>query len=259
VPDELFVGVSQAHQLNAGANHGSNNISMRGLFITGTNTGVGKTAVAAGLAWALRKHKINVGVMKPFATANKAFSKKYRSRDTAMLAGAAGVNDSDSELNPFFYSLAASPLVASQPKRESPASIKKALQALQNLGKKHDFMIVEGIGGIMVPLTENESVADFARRAGLPAVIVSTPMLGTLNHTLLTVMACKEFGINIKGIIVNKMPKRPSIVEQKVPEVIERLTGIRVLGTLPFSKGANYSAIGKMIEKAIDFDNLLSM
>ena len=232
---------------------------MRGVFITGTNTGVGKTAIAAGLAWALRKRKINVGVMKPFATANKAFSKKYRSQDTATLASAAGVNDSDVELNPFFYSLAASPLVASQIKRESPASIEKALQALQNLARRHDFMIVEGIGGIMVPLTENESVADFAKRVGLPAIIVATPMLGTLNHTLLTVMACKEFDINIRGVIVNKMPKKPSVVEQKVPEAIERLTGVRVLGTLPISKGANYSAIGKVLEKTADLDSLLSV
>jgi dethiobiotin synthetase len=222
---------------------------MRGLFITGTSTGVGKTAVAAGLAWALRRRKVNVGVMKPFATANKAFSKKYRSQDTAMLAAAAGVNDPDSKLNPFFYSLAASPLVASQLKREPPVSIEKALQMLEDLAKKHDFMIVEGIGGIMVPLTENESVADFAKRAALPVLIVSTPILGTLNHTLLTIMACKEFGINIKGIIVNKMQKRPSIVEQKMPEVIERLTGIGVLGTLPFSKGTSYSTLGKALEK----------
>jgi dethiobiotin synthetase len=84
-------------------------------------------------------------------------------------------------------------------------------------------------------------------------------MLGTLNHTLLTVMACKEFGINIRGIIVNKMPKKPSPVEQKVPEAIERLTGVRVLGTLPISKGANYSAIGKMLEKTVDLDSLLSV
>ncbi|HXV45641.1 MAG TPA: dethiobiotin synthase [Nitrososphaera sp.] len=230
---------------------------MHGLFITGTNTGVGKTAVAAGLAWALRKRKVNVGVMKPFATADRAFSKKYRSQDTAMLAGAAGVKDPDSELNPFFYPLAASPLVASQIRSEPPASIEKALQALQGLAKKHDFMIVEGIGGIMVPLTENESVADFAKRAGLPVLIVCTPMLGTLNHTLLTVMACKEFGINVLGIIVNKMPKKPSIPEQKVPEVLERLTGIRVLGTLPFSKGADYHATGKALEKAIEIGGLL--
>ncbi|HEU4605312.1 MAG TPA: dethiobiotin synthase [Nitrososphaera sp.] len=231
---------------------------MRGLFVTGTSTGVGKTVVAAGLAWALRRKKVNVGVMKPFATANRTFSKKYRSQDIALLAEAAGVGDPDSELNPFFYSLAASPLVASQLTHEPPASVEKALQALRGLAKKHDFMVVEGIGGIMVPLIENEFVADFAKRAGLPAVIVSTPLLGTLNHTLLTVMACKEFGINVRGIIVNKMPKKPGMVEQKASEVMERLTGVPVLSTLPFLRGGNYADIGKALEKIIDLDSLLS-
>jgi dethiobiotin synthetase len=231
---------------------------MRGLFITGTSTGVGKTAVAAGLAWALRKRKIDVGVMKPFASANKVFSKKYRSRDTALLAKAAGVEDSDSELNPFFYSLAASPFLASQLKRGPSVSIEKALSVLQVLAKKHDFVIVEGIGGIMVPLTEKESVAHFATRARLPVILISTPTLGTLNHTLLTVMACKSYDINILGIIMNKMPEKPSIVEKKAPEIIERLTGIKVLGTLLYSKGAIAAEIGSKLERIIDLDGLIS-
>jgi dethiobiotin synthetase len=231
---------------------------MRGLFVTGTSTGVGKTAVAAGLAWALRK-RVDVGVMKPFATANRPFSKRYKSKDAALLAKAAGVDDPDHDITPFFHRLAASPLVASQLRREPAPSIEKALLVLQELAKKHDFMIVEGIGGIMVPLTINESVADFAKRAGLPAIIVTTPVMGTLNHTLLTVMACKKFGINIRGIIVNKIPKKSGIAEQKAPEMIEQLTGIKVLGTLPFSKSANHAVIGKMIEKIVDLDSLLSV
>src|SRR5919199_5227846 len=133
----------------------SNNISMQGVFVTGTDTGVGKTIVSAGLAWALLRRKIHVGVMKPFATANRAFSKKYRSQDTAILAKAAQVNDPDSELNPFFYSIAASPLVASELKNQPPINMEIALQSLQNLARKHHFVIAEGIGGLMVPLTEN--------------------------------------------------------------------------------------------------------
>ncbi|MEW6604633.1 MAG: dethiobiotin synthase [Thermoproteota archaeon] len=231
---------------------------MRGLFVTGTSTGVGKTVIAAGLAWALRRRS-DVGVMKPFATANRPFSKRYKSKDAALLVRASGVKDPDDEVNPFFYSLAASPLVAAQVRNESPPNIEKALQILQNLAKKHDFVIVEGIGGIMVPLTENVFVADFAKRTGLPAVIVTTPILGTLNHTLLTVMSCRKCNIDIKGIIVNKMPKKPNIVEQKVPEMIEKFTGVRVLGSVPFSREANHVTIGKMLEKAIDIDSLLVM
>jgi dethiobiotin synthetase len=232
---------------------------MHGIFITGTSTGVGKTLVAAGLAWALRKRGIDVGVMKPFATANRVFSTKYRSEDTAILAKASQVKEPDSELNPFFYSIAGSPLVASELKHKPPPSIQRALQILQNLGKKHDFLIAEGIGGILVPLTENESVAGFAKLTQLPLVIVSTSKLGTLNHTLLTVMACREFGLNIRGIIMNKLSKEYNTVEQKTVQVIERLTDVKVLAVLPASKSVHYSVIGRRLEKEIDLEKLLSM
>ena len=232
---------------------------MHGIFITGTSTGVGKTAIAAGLAWALKKRKIDVGVMKPFATANRVFSRKYRSQDTAILVKASGVSDPDYNLNPFFYSIAASPLVASELKHGAPVDIKKAVQHLKKLGRKHHFLIVEGIGGIMVPLTENESVAGFAKRIDLPVVIVSTAKLGTVNHTLLTVMACKKFGLKITGIILNKTSKKPDIVEQKIAEVLERLTHIKVLAVIPFSQGVNYTSIGKVLEHDLDLDKLLSM
>jgi dethiobiotin synthetase len=238
---------------------GCNNISMRGIFITGTSTGVGKTAVAAGLAWALRKRKIEVGIMKPFATGNRVFSRKYRSQDTAILARASGVNDPDCSLNPFFYSIAASPLVAAELKHSPPVDTEKALQKLKKLERKHDFLIAEGIGGIMVPLTENEFVVNFAKRAELPLIIVSTPELGTLNHTLLTVLACQKFRLKIAGIILNKASKKPDMVEQKTAEILERLTQIKLLAVIPFSKGANYASIGKMIEDNLDFEMLLSM
>jgi dethiobiotin synthetase len=149
--------------------------------------------------------------------------------------------------------------MASQARNEPPVDIAKTMLALEKLAGRHDFTIVEGIGGIMVPLTENEYVADFAKRIDLPVVIVSQPMLGTLNHTLLTVMACQKFGLDIKGIIINKMPKKPSIIEQKTPKVIEELSGVPVLGTLPFSKGANYAKIGRLLEKEMDLDRLLPM
>ncbi|MEP0825842.1 MAG: dethiobiotin synthase [Nitrososphaera sp.] len=231
---------------------------MRGIFVTGTNTGVGKTAIAAGLAWVLRK-RVDVGVMKPFATASRPFSREHKSKDAALLARASGVDDPDSEVNPYFCSLAASPLVASMARDKPPPDVRKVLQKLRDLGKKHDFVVVEGIGGIMVPLTDNEFVADFAKRTGLPALIITTPVLGTLNHTLLTVMACRKFGIDIKGIIVNKMPRKPNVVEQRVPETIERLAGVQVLGSVPFTRRTDYVTIGRMLEKAINLDALLTM
>ncbi len=232
---------------------------MRGIFVTGTDTGIGKTAIAAGLAWAMRKKKINVGVMKPFATANRVYSKRYRSHDTALLATASAVTDDDYELNPFFYPIAASPLSATELNYGPSVDTKSVIQNLKNLGKKHQFMIVEGIGGIMVPLTESEFVVDFAKQANLPLIIVSTAKLGTLNHTLLTIMACKKRRLRIAGIILNKTSRKPDVVEQKTVSILERLTAVKVLVQVPFSKRANYPSIGRLLEEKLDIQMLLSM
>src|SRR3712207_141537 len=154
---------------------------------------------------------------------------------------------------------AASPLSATELNCGPPVDTKNALQKLKKLGRRHQFIIVEGIGGVMVPLTENEFVADFAKRANLPLIIVSTPKLGTLNHTLLTVMACKKLRLPIVGIILNKTSKNPDIIERETGPILERLTSVKVLAQIPFSNRINYISIGKMIEEKLDIRMLLSM
>jgi dethiobiotin synthetase len=234
-------------------------ISMRGVFVTGTDTGVGKTVVAAGLACLLRKKGIDIGVMKPFATGDKLYSKRFKSEDTSILAEAAGVSEDDEDLNPAFFKVPASPLMAAQILRKSPTDVQDALFPLKKLGIKHQFVVVEGIGGLMVPLTEREFVADFVRLADLPVLIVTHPRLGTLNHTLLTVRVCHEFGLNIIGIIVNMMPKRPSAVEKKTPYVIQRLAGVPVLAVLPEMKNRpDYKEIAKLLEKTELVEKILT-
>lgn len=231
---------------------------MRGVFVTGTDTGVGKTQVAAGLAWLLKKRGVDVAATKPFATGEKFHSKKFKSQDTAILAEAAGATEPDDELNPVFFKAPASPLMAAQMLDKNPPDVHGALFPLKKLGIMHPFVIVEGIGGLMVPLTEREFVADFARLTALPVLIVAHPRLGTLNHTLLTVRVCREFGLDIKGIIVNMMPKKPSAVEKRAPEMIQRLAGVPVLAVIPEMKKPDYKAIGKLFDKTGIADRLLS-
>jgi dethiobiotin synthetase len=232
---------------------------MKGIFITGTDTGVGKTTIAAGIAWVLKKRGIDVGVMKPFATADRKFSTKYRSHDTALLATAAGANEPDKMLNPFFFPMAASPLMAYREIGRHSVNIGRAISALKKLAKNHQFLIVEGIGGIMVPLTNKESVASFIMKIDLPVVIVSQPMLGTLNHTLLTVMACRHFGLNLKGIIINKMPKKPTVIERKTPRIIEKLSSVKVIGVVPKVSTAKSACMGRILDESLDISSLVSL
>lgn len=232
---------------------------MRGVFVTGTDTGVGKTVFCAGLAWTLKRRGIDVGVMKPFATASRVFSKRHKSADVAILARAAGARESDADLNPSFYDLAASPMMASSLTRKALPPIDIILDSLRRLGSKHEFLIVEGIGGIMVPLTVSNPLAGFAKAADLPVIIVARPGLGTLNHTVLTVNACKAYGLRIAGIVINSMPRTPDLVERNNPDALNKLTNVPVIGIIPKLKVPGYSSAGRAIEKTINLDSLISM
>lgn len=231
---------------------------MKGVFVTGIGTAVGKTLVSAALAWALRKRKVDAVASKPFATADKIYSSRYRSQDTAILAEACGAAEPDAELNPVFFNVPASPLMASQILKKPVADVHGALFPLKKLSIKHGFVVVEGIGGLMVPLTESEFVADFARLAGLPVIIVATPRLGAINHTLLTVRVCREFGLDIAGLVVNMMPKNPTAVEKNTPKVMERLASVPLLATIPLMKKPNYKQVASGLEKQGIVESILS-
>jgi dethiobiotin synthetase len=220
----------------------------RGLFITGTDTGVGKTIVACGLVRLLRKRCIDVGVMKPFATGNQIYSRNFKSQDTELLAAAANVGDMDDDLNPVYFPIAASPLMASMITKNH-VSLKSVLSVFQRIRRRHEFVVVEGIGGIMVPLTNSYLLGDFVKLLGLQLIVVSRPNLGSVNHTLLTVNACKKYGLDIVGIIINRMPTKPDIVESMTPQFIRKLTGIPIIAIIPEQARSNSQATGRCMER----------
>ena len=229
---------------------------MAGIFITGTDTNVGKTMIAAAFSWLIRRKGIDVGVMKPFAAAEKVFSKRYKSIDTATLAQAARVRDADEEINPFFYQVPAAPIMAARIANQSTPSISAAIKAFNKLASKHEFMIVEGIGGIMVPLTREAYVADLAEALKLPTIIVARATLGTLNHIILTIQICRCYGLNVQGIIVNGMPERPGIVQKYLVPTIEELTNVQVLCVIPRIKNITYKTLGSFIEKRVNLSTI---
>ncbi len=213
-----------------------------GIFITATDTGVGKTLISASLAWKLSQHDDKICVMKPFATSNKVFSKRFYSKDLYLLSKSINLTEDQGYLNPYFYRLPASPYMASKILKAKPPSVMIALKKFSYLKKKYNFVIVEGIGGVMVPINQKYNLVDFIKLTGLSIIIVTTPMIGTINHTLLTIQKCKDQNIPIEGIIFNKMPEKPNIVTESTPSFIEQLTKIPVLGTIPHYKGLKYNA-----------------
>jgi dethiobiotin synthetase len=229
----------------------ANILKKKGVFVTAIDTGVGKTFVASSLAYLLRKKGLNVGVMKPFATGTKIHDDNFKSEDTALLARAANVKDSDSLLNPVFFPVAASPLMASVILHQK-VNLTSILVSFNKLKTMHDFLVVEGIGGIMVPLTTRHLVAHFAKMLGLPLIIVSRPNLGTINHTLLTVSACEKYGLDIFGIVINRMPLNANPVELMTPDLIHKLTDIPISAIIPEQNKATYESGSQFLKKWIE-------
>ena len=199
-----------------------------GIFITGTGTEIGKTVIAGGLAASLRQSGMNVGVMKPISTGDTA--------DAQFLKHAAQVDDELSSINPIYLRHPLAPSVAAriEEKEIDLSSIETLFTEFQ---QKYDFVIVEGVGGIAVPIQDDFLVAHLIQRLQLPILIVAAVGLGTLNHTLLTVAFARQFNIQIAGIVLNGLrPEIAGLAEATNPVEIEKLTGVPVIGVVPYEK-----------------------
>lgn len=204
----------------------------RGLFITGTDTGVGKTHVAAGIAEALARRSMDVGVMKPVETGCRTHGGRMIPHDALRLKAAAEARDALSLINPYRFKAPLAPAVAAEleGKKINP---RKILAGYQELCHRHDLMIVEGAGGILVPLTYDYTFLDLMRSCALPAIVVARPSLGTINHTLLTIKSLQQSGVTVAGIVINYAENRKiGQAERTNPRVIERMSGINVLVTV---------------------------
>jgi len=226
---------------------------LKSLFITGTDTDVGKTYITAGLAISLRKMSIDVGVMKPFA-AGVAQKKGFKSEDVEILSNAAQINDSESLVNPQFFPISASPYTAWKKLKIKP-KIPLILSSFKKLSKKHELMLVEGMGGTLTPILKNYYITNLIKDMKIPTVIVTRSKVGTVNHTLMTVMMCQKYKIPIKGIIINNFDKGYPINQLK--KDLESLTGIKVLGSIPFIKDMSDKSLYRIFKKNIDMKSLL--
>ena len=230
---------------------------MKSYFITATDTGVGKTTVTAALAASIKKSGIDVGIMKPVATGILQKT-GFKSSDVSILYHASKVTDPENEINPIFMPLPVSPYDASKV-LDIPFDKKIIFEQFTKLKNKHEMMLVEGIGGILTPLARDYFVADLIKDLDLETIIVTRSTLGTLNHTMMTVKTCRDYGISVKGILVNNYDEDGGPAEKNAPTTIHEITGVPILGVLPFIR--DYDNIDEMIsyiEKNVDLKSLIS-
>jgi dethiobiotin synthetase len=230
---------------------------VKSYFITGTDTGVGKTTITAAMAACIKKLGIDVGVMKPVATGIPQKS-GFKSDDVSILCKSCGVDDTEDLVNPVFMPMPASPYDVSKI-LGLEFDRKVIFEKFEKLKSKHEMLLVEGIGGMMTPLSQDYFVADLIKDMGLEAIIVTRSALGTLNHTMMTVKTCHDYKIPIKGIIVNNYDGKKDLVEKNSPLTIHEITNIPILGIVPLVRNyKNIEMIIPHIEKNIDLKSLIS-
>ena len=226
---------------------------MQSLFVTGTDTDVGKTYVTAGLAASFYEMGVNIGVMKPFA-AGTAQKKGFQSEDVEILSSAAHVDDAENLINPQFFPIPASPYTAWKKLKIKP-KIATVLSSFKKLSKLHDAILVEGMGGVMTPILKDYFITDLIKDMKIPTVIVTRTKVGTVNHTLMTVKMCQKYKIPIKGIIINNFDDGYPV--NQLTKDLENLTSIKVLGSVPFIKDMSNASLNGIFQKNIDMKSLL--
>jgi dethiobiotin synthetase len=205
---------------------------VRGVFVTGTGTEVGKTVVAAVIARTLAQDGLRVAVFKPAISGLDDGGEP----DHELLRRAAGSPQSDDEIAPHRYGPPVSPHLGAElaGKRIEPARL---VRAAHDAAARADCLVCEGVGGLLVPLTLGYLMRDLARELDLPVVIAAPPGLGTINHALLTIEAARSVGLEVMAVVLTPWPEDPSPVERSNREAISRLGGVAVETLAPLDLG----------------------
>jgi len=230
----------------------------RGLFITGTDTGVGKTLVTAGLARCLRDRGFAPGVLKPVETGCALRRGKRIPRDGSFLKYMAGAPEPIEEIVPYRLSSPLAPQVAAERDgiRIQPRRLQSAFRAISS---RHPFTLVEGAGGILVPVTRRTTMVDLMKQFKLPVLLVSRIGLGTLNHTLLSLYYLAQHKIPVAGIVMNDPDGCRDLSARSNPATLAHWSSVPILGNIPFRKGIRMTRgctdkIARRVDRYVDVD-----
>ena len=206
---------------------------MKAIFITGTDTGVGKTAISASLAAFLSlKKELNVGVMKPFESGLSKTGEDGPACDARFLKEASGTSDSLDEISPYTFEAPLAPEAAAK-LENIVIDIDMVNRTFQRLRERHDVLVVEGAGGVLVPISKGFFFCDLIKAWDIPVIIVSRLGLGTINHTLLTNVFLQSMGISVLGVILNDTEGVNDIAAKTNPEMLQQYLNVPILGIFP--------------------------
>lgn len=239
---------------------------MSGLFITGTDTDIGKTVITGGIAAAFKVRGLQVGVMKPLASGGMVDqSGKLVAEDATFLMKAAGIGEEKRDVvNPLCLAPALTPAVAAVMSGVE-IDISLILRAYHELNENYEPVVVEGVGGITAPLWQEYLLVDLMVQLDLPVIVVTRPNLGTINHTVLTVEYARSRGLHVAGIIFNGWNEAEvGILEKSNEEYIGRLTQLPIVGKFPHVaaiKEGNIPSIelAKIAEEYLQIDEIIHL
>lgn len=203
---------------------------MKSFFISGTDTGIGKTVFTCALARLLHSSGLNVGIMKPFATGLPR-SNSIQSEDVESLVRHSGASDPQELINPYFFPIPTSPYMAAK-KLGKSIDVDLVLSSFEKLQSLHDIVLVEGIGGTMTPIVKDYFVSDLIKDLNLDTLLVCGTKMGSVNHTLLTLESCKKYGIRIAGLIINEIDLSGYKSDDLESDLVS-LSGVDVLCKIP--------------------------
>lgn len=210
----------------------------RAVFITGTDTGVGKTVVTAALCRCLLRQGIDTGVMKPIETGVASSSSMFS--DAVRLKTTAGTHDSLALIRPYRFRAPIAPLMASRLAR-TPIDLQRITAAFRRLHALHSVLLVEGVGGVQVPLTPSQDVLDLITRLKVPVVVVGRVSLGGINHARLTIDALARRQVPVMALMLNRpagtRDAHTARQEHSTVTLLQERLGVPVLGPLPYASG----------------------
>jgi dethiobiotin synthetase len=206
----------------------------QGIFITGTDTGVGKTFVACALAAQLRESGYRVGVMKPAETGCDSNRGELAPQDALALKAAAACEVPLEQICPYQFRDPLAPSVAAE-REGRRIDVDRLMNVYREISAAHDITLVEGAGGLMVPLLPSYTYADFANVLKLPVIVVAANKLGVLNHLLLTLEHASCKGLRVLGYVLNEAERVPSLAVETNREALFALTAVPCLGEVSYA------------------------